>query len=554
MMIILVVFVPFTFAEKKYVTPEDILPILDEIDALNKRLDELTQKKDEKKLPDSSQKLLDLLKKDMDELSEVLERVETKSIVDRLEIGAEIRTRLDWYTFKGHDNIPFTNHPAGKLLNEHINLQPSNRFRLNLRANISNNLKLTSRLVMFRHWSDDDFPVYPDVNFLNTTRIPGDINLKVERAYVDFFFEPIDKLPMALTFGRMPSTDGLPTDLRENTPRKSTYPAIVFNVESDGFALSIDLEPLTHIPQFAMRSAYAMRYDDKEKYFLGKKLSDKQGIYRIDDLAMDPVSFYMVQFESHIPHFFGGLLAIMNVLYIPKAPRPDFRYNEELESFYDKTGLLFTTGEDNLGSLIKYTLFVESKEFFGYNFDWFIGCSYVKTHAKGATEFMLDPRVIGQPFDPLPAREAYVQYKTMLENNPNFEVQYQALQNAPTPIGLLNDDGVSDHDGHIIHVGIRIDLPLKLDDCPKLGIEYNHGSQYWINFGDGSEDPLHKLSTRGEVWDVYLLQPISRYFMFRLGHTVTRHDYDQNLSFYYGEPLAIDHKVTNTYFLMDAKF
>jgi hypothetical protein len=549
--VLLFVLEPFAYAKEKYVKPDDIVPILDEIDRLNKRLDKLDQQEESEKLSEKDQELLNFLKQDMAELTEILERVETKSIVDRLEIGAEIRTRIDWYTFHGHDNIPFTDHPQGKNLYERIHMQPSNRFRLNLRAQISDNLKFTSRLSMMRHWSDDDFPVYPDVNFLNSTRVPGNINLKVERAYVDYFFEPNELLPIAFTFGRMPSTDGLPTDFRENTPRKSTYPAIAYNVESDGIALSLDLEPLTHLPQTAARLIGSLRYDDHEKYFMGHLLSDKKGVYRIDEEAMDPIYFIVFQLESHIPDFFGGLLAIMNVLYIPQAPKPDFRYNESLAPFYEIDGPLFTQGEDSLGYLTKYTLFVESKEFFGFNFDWFAGLSYLKTHAKGATEFMLDPEKLGLPGNPLPARDAY----DLLKNyGSNFADQLHALENAPTPIGLLNNDGKSDHDAHCIHVGGRIDLPFPMKRCPKLGIEYNHGSKYWANFGEASEDPLHKLATRGEAWDFYLLQPVSRFFMFRIGHTVTRHDYDQNLSFYYGEPLAIDHKVTNTYLLMDAKF
>ncbi|MBF0452108.1 MAG: DUF3373 family protein [Candidatus Magnetomorum sp.] len=556
MIILFVLSGTFALAKEKYVTPEDIIPILDEIDALNKRIDALYQKHDEKKLPEASQRLLDLLKKDMAELSEVLERVETKSIVDRLEIGAEIRTRLDWYTFRGHDNLRFTNEPTTRKLHEQINLQPSNRFRLNLRANISDNLKFTSRLVMLRHWSDDDFPVYPDVNFLNTTRVPGDINLKVERAYVDYFFSPLEKLPMAFTFGRLPSTDGLPTDFRENTPRKSTYPAIAYNVESDGLGFSLDLEPLTHLPQTAARFIFSLRYDDNEKYFMGKLLSEKSGVYRVDEESMDPIHFCVFQLETHIPDFFGGLLAIFNVLYIPKAGKPDFRYTDELAAFYDDDPFLGTQGEDSLGYLTKYTLFVESKELLGFNFDWFAGISYMKTHAKGALEFMVYPREAGQPFDPVPARQAYENFDVLVNEKGFGELAsvYDTLKNSPPPIGLLNYNGFSDREGHCIHVGGRANLPLKIKNCPKVGIEYNHGSKYWMNFGEASEDPLHKLSTRGEVWDFYILQPISRYFMLRIGHTVTRHDYDQNLSFYYGEPLVVDHNVTNTYFLMDAKF
>jgi len=272
---------------------------------------------------------------------------------------------------------------------------------------------------------------------------------------------------------------------------------------------------------------------------------------------MKPIQFCVLQFETNFPNFFGGLLAIFNILHIPKTQSPEFRYNEELAVFYDETdgnNLLYATDHGSLGYLTKYTLFIESKKFFGFNFDWFVGLSYMKTHAKSAHQFMFNPRELGQSFDPIPAHLAFDQFKNLIEKNPTYAAQYQALQNVPPPIGLLNNDGVSDHDGHVIHVGGRINLPLKIKNCPKFGIEYNHGSRYWGNFGNASEDPLNKLSIRGEVWDAYLLQPISRYFLFRLGHTVARHDYEEPFNYYYGEPMPIDHKVTNTYFLMDAKF
>ena len=550
-MTLLFVFEAFVPAEEKYVTPDKIVPILDEIDRLNKRLDELDQQENSEKLSEKDQHALYLLKDDMEELTEILERVETKSIVDRLEIGAEIRTRFDWYAFSGHDNIPFTSHPQGRKVYERVHMLPSNRFRLNIRAQIIENLKFTSRLTMMRHWSDDDFSVYPEVNFLNTTRVPGNHILKVERAYVDYFFEPHEYLPMALTFGRLPTTDGLPTDLRENTARKSTYPGSAYNVETDGIALSLDLEPLTHFKKSAARFIFSVRYDDNQQYFMGKQYSDKKGIYRVDDKGMDPLYFLVFQLESYLPEYLGEILAIMNVLHIPQASRPDFRYNDELAPFYADDGLLFTQGEDSLGYLTKYTLFLESKQFLGFNFDWFIGLSYLKTHAKSATEFMLDPSALGLSLPPLHARDAY----DLLKNyGPDYQTQLNALKNAPSPIGLLNNDGKSDHDAHCIEAGVRFGLPLPMKQCPIMGIEYNHGSQYWANFGDGSEDPLHKLATRGEAWDFYLLQPISRFLMFRAGHTVTLHKYDQYLSFYYGEPQATDQKITNTYLLMDAKF
>jgi len=542
----------FVLAQDQYISPEELMPLLNEIDQLNQKLEQLEKDTASEEMPEDSQQLLNYLKQDMEELNDILERAEKKSLVDKLHINSEIRTRMDWYSFRGHDQS------QGKNLHERVHMQPSNRFRLNLRASISDNTKFTSRLTMFRHWSDDDLNVYPDINFLNTTRVSGDVTLKVERAYVDVFLNAESRLPMAITFGRLPSTDGFPTELRENTPRKSTYPAMAYNVESDGIGLSLDLEPLTHISRAAARFVVAIRYDDHEQHFLGmgKQLTDTRGIYRVDEKGMKPIHFSVFQLEGYFPGVFGGLQAIFNILHVPKASRPDLRYEETLTAFYDDDPLLFTRGDDSLGNFTKYSLFLECKKIMGFNLDWFAGVSYLKTHATSATEFMLDPRELALSVDdqeqyqePVSAKEAYHLFQDYLEAH-----EINALKYAPYPIGLLNNDGQSDHDAHCVYMGGRLKLPFSKSFCPLLGVEYNHGSRYWLGLGDASEDPLQKLATRGEVWDFYLLQPVTRHLIFRLGHTVTRHDYDQSLSFYYGEPLDVDHKITNTYVLVDARF
>jgi len=534
------------------ITNEDVQTIIEQLDNLSDRLDKLDKSKS--KQPDSRlKKNVKVLKKDIDEMQDILDVVERKSIVDLVELGAELRTRFDWFSFDGHDNIPFTEIQKEPIAKEHVRLLPSNRLRLNLQASIRQSLRFHSRLVMYKNWADDDQPVYPDVNFLNETRIPTDIHVKVERAYVDYFFQPIEKIPMAFTFGRLPTTDGLPTDLRENTPRKSTYPSMAYNVEKDGLAFSVDLSKITRMPGSAFRLIYARIYDDNEKYRRWQLLSNKVGVYRVDEQAMEDVNIIISQFETMFPYPMRDTIFIASFVMIPDCSTPDMRFEEDLDIFYhNDTGMLYVDNPGKIGQGYKMTFFIESKEFMDFDIDWFAGVGYMRTKAEGALKFMFNPKVLGFQDEPILARDAYNKYKKNL--SADMVVLLKQLENAPTPIGLLNDDGVSDRSGYSVQIGLRYNIPHPAFNYAKIGIEYNHSSRYWMAFADASEDPLNKLNVRGHAWDFYYIQPINQYMMFRIGHTITRHDYDQGLSFYYGQPLAIDHKIMNSYILMDAKF
>ena len=118
---------------------------------------------------------------------------------------------------------------------------------------------------------------------------------------------------------------------------------------------------------------------------------------------------------------------------------------------------------------------------------------------------------------------------------------------------VLNDDGTSDRTGTAFQLGVRANLPFKGLNEPKFGVEYNKGSKYWVGMSMAAEDPLHKLDTRGDAWDIYYIQPFSRYFSARVGYTMIHYDYSGSGS-YYGTPLEADQDVTNAYFLIEARF
>jgi hypothetical protein len=70
----------------------------------------------------------------------------------------------------------------------------------------------------------------------------------------------------------------------------------------------------------------------------------------------------------------------------------------------------------------------------------------------------------------------------------------------------LGGSDLEQRDGYGLYVGGRFDLPTKT----KVGLEYNHGSKYWIPFDPAADDMwTSKLGTRGNVYEAYLIQEIN---------------------------------------------
>jgi hypothetical protein len=534
---------------------EEFEIILKQLDTITERIEGIEDQQGVSKEEETPEETLEILQDDMDELTDILDEVERKSLMDRLEFRAELRTRFDWYDFTGHDTITFTSEKIGDEKQETVHTLPTNRLRLNLYTGIGSWLKFHSRLSMTHIWADDDSPIYPEINLINESRIPSDIALKVERVYADIFFEPIENLPMALTFGRLPTTDGFPTNLREDSARKSTYPSLAYDMEADGMGLSIDLSHFTGLKNSAFRFVYIRRCEDHESYSFGKILTTKKGIYRTDDLASTNINSYISQFETPLPGIFHNTLFLLHLVYIPQVPPQDMRFSDDAYQFYyDETGFLFVDKPESIGIALKATGYLESTNFLNLNIDAFLGASYIKSKAQGALKFMIDPSKEGLPGPPVQARDAYDIYKPILHSFPSLVPVLEQLQNAPPAIGLICNNDHSDKEGYAFHLGGRYQLPLFKNNNPKIGIEYNYGSQYWMGFSEASEDPLHKLSNRGSTWDFYYIQPVNCYLTFRLGFTDMYKDYDHGIGFYFGEPGEVDHHIQNTYFLMDARF
>ncbi len=179
------------------------------------------------------------------DLSDYTEATETKVLEDKLKFGFGFKTNLDNF----HKNYV----DGHRVDSDNI---WSTKLMLNMRANLTDTMKFHGRLSMYKYWGSS--VVHPYTYYDNMQgRVPADSALYVERAYLDLFFNRDGKIPFALTIGRQPSTDGPSQQFKDNTARKATYSALLYDGASDGAVATWDLSRLLKRPKTYFRLGYA---------------------------------------------------------------------------------------------------------------------------------------------------------------------------------------------------------------------------------------------------------------------------------------------------------
>jgi hypothetical protein len=131
----------------------------------------------------------------------------------------------------------------------------------------------------------------------------------------------------------------------------------------------------------------------------------------------------------------------------------------------------------------------------------------------------------------------------MSDAKKNGKTYQMNLCNALIPFSLI------DGKGYAYHVGFRFDATKKY----KFGYEFNHGSQKWFSFTQGSEDPMNKLATRGDVHDVYAIYQMDRNQFIRVGYTDIDYDYTGS-GWHIGKPMKTDDEAKRAYITYNIKF
>ncbi|MFH1214879.1 MAG: DUF3373 family protein [Pseudomonadota bacterium] len=481
--------------------------ILQKLDALQKRVDMLEEKPAAPvaAAPGVSREEYDKLAGDVNNIYDTLDVVETKALQDRINWGAELRTRVDNYKLSdlsGVDAVILKN-PDGSLRmvapngdNEYDDNNWTNRIRLNMDAKINQTLSFHGRMTVFKNWGDSDITSTALFNDMNRAHRPGTSGVKLDRAYIDWVPDFI--LPVAVTIGRHPSTEGPPVEYKENRQRQSTYPSLLFDAENDGIVVTLGLERYTGLKNSGWRFAYGKGYHSDD--------DDSSSFSFFDDgNEAGDTDMYATFLESEIPGLKNSLV-VLSYAHLTDLP----------------SSFLGAESPVSLGDMDLYGVHLQASNLVESNFDVFVSWAANKTDANGERAIFRD--VADTPWGTI-----------------------------DIPAGLLTDDGQDDRSGHSIFAGLRYNIPYAPFHNPKIGFEYNHGSKYWMSMTMASTEMFNKLATRGDAYELYYIQPVNENLFFRLGYTKIEYDYTGSGS-HLGQPQETDAELSNYYLLMDCRF
>ncbi len=434
------------------------------------------------------QKKIDQLSREIEQLKGQVKKVDDKSLGRWLTIGGDYRFRLDslrgevpdYYQFINPTTMPQLT-PGYKPKNDTL---MTNRFGLNLKAKATQDVTVTTRLLMYKTTGNSTDSATNAGFFADRSavldgtigHVPNDNTLLVDQVYATW--NNIADQPIWFSVGRRPSTGGSPTHVRQNgeRPGSSGVPGLVVDYAFDGMTLGwapdIDVLP----------GAFA-----KICYGRGFEAGYETSRNNLKDTDMIGIQIVPIDTDPF---------------------RLDFQWNRGMNIFDNPNHVT-----SDLGDMDWYELGVLStlKKVGVGDLTMFASTGLSVTHPSGEHAKM------------------------------DFDGDGIADD---TGAGLLvNGTDTSDHTGYAAYVGLRYDLP----SGTKLGAEYNYGSKYWMPFDPAADDMwTSKLGTRGNVYEAYVIQelplkPISSYLskaFFRLGYQYYDFEYTGSNN-WVGEPVKI---------------
>lgn len=325
---------------------EKILKNQEELEKQNQRLEqqimELREKLDQTSPSiETDAEEIKILQEDTEEMSDRLDQVEKKSILDKIQIGGELRTTLEYLNID--DRVV-----DGQKTDSRIDELWASRLRLNLRSEITEDLIFHGRLSYYKYWGDtnnEDFSY--DSEYFAVSHKNG--NLHVERAYIDYF---VPETPVAISIGRLPLSNGPPYEFKNLTTRKATWPQLFVGGEYDGIISSVALDKWTGIKNNIFQIGYC---------------KIEQNYKQFEDVKIDSMKVLYMSAESQFPGVQNSLLwigAYKLFDIIPLSQIPD------------------TTFPEDSGTLESYTIHVQFNDIMKSGLGWFGAYTYQNIHPK----------------------------------------------------------------------------------------------------------------------------------------------------------------------------
>jgi hypothetical protein len=381
--------------------------------------------------------------------------------------------------------MPSTFSPA---YNDNNDALFTNRLRLNIDAKVADNVSFTGRLSMYKVFGDSTgvqvFNGQP--TSLNsdgtTTGVPNSDQLRVERAY--FSWNNIANSKLYLSIGRRPSTGGPPMNYRQDELRGGTPSGTLIDYQFDGITVGYKFTD-----NIIWRLCWGMGYESG--FGNGNLLKMPQD--RLKDTHFLGANLDLWNSESTLvqatyAHAFNVTDGFNGLMVLPANPLTGDPVNAPVVMRY--------TPSANLGAIHLFGMNLTHK------------AKFIDLYASG----------------------------NLSATRPN---------GTTTPFGGLMSDPFEtpvNRQGYMVLAGLRFNFAN--DERTKLGFEFNHGSEYWFNFAQSSDDIVApKTNTRGDVFETYLTHRINNRFIFKADFIKYLYDYSGS-GWHVGAPKLLDSQPT----------
>lgn len=309
-----------------------------DMDKVLKRLDALEKNK---KSVDES----------IDDLYDRADENEFEATINHIKWGAEFEVSDNFINGKT-GSMPAYGATGSTYTNNNI---LTTKLRLNMESKVNAKTKFTGRLAMYKGWSDS---VNQNLTDPAQGRKPiGNSSIYVERAYVDYSVTN----SLIVTLGRQPSSDGPGMTLIENTKRKSTYPALLFDGAADGAVLTYKA-----MPKSAMNPTFRVAYGK------GYQKSENFSPYTASSETIDDLDVYGAFYEMSLPFKAMG----ENLLVLSYVHATNFIGHPQYTA---------TPNNKNLGDMDLAGIYFENNKAFGTNLNYFLSYGYNNPNSNGNT-------------------------------------------------------------------------------------------------------------------------------------------------------------------------
>lgn len=450
--------------------------LMKKIDDLSQQLLQLKQQMVEMQKKDAvkEERIVNVEKKTT-EVEQKAEKAQESGWPAWFEIGGDFRTRFDAMNGKttgafvfnpvtGVGYVPSDTYKNSALF--------TNRLGLNMKFKATEDIQVKTRLLMYKVWGHETAgPVTGANSFFadkqsifdgNVAHTPSDNTLRVDQAYATW--SNIAEQPVWFSVGRRPSTGGVPTNLRQNREKTGSAgtPGLLVDYAFDGATIGVAPD-IDALPGFYAKLCYGKGFDSG---------------FNSTGNTMKDVNFFGINIVPYETDNF----------------RVELQYSRGMDIFAFPEGSSFavpafgtTFANTNLGDIDQFGAVVSGRinNLGPGNLNLFISPAMSKTHPND--------NVFG-----IPGALGY---------------------------GLMWDtvSGKGSHTGYAVYLGARYDIP---SSGTKIGVEYNYGSKNWITFTPASDDMwTSKLGTRGNVYEVYLIQEILKKQISKLGKAFFRLGY-----------------------------